>query len=74
MSTEALLNEVRKLSVSERIQFVEDVWDSIGAEQPDFPLTPEQRDELDRRLEDLRADPRPGEPWEQVKARILKQP
>lgn len=50
--------DYRDLSVSERIQLVEDIWDSIVAEQPDaIQLTPAQRAELDRRLEAHDADP-----------------
>ena len=74
MSTESLLNEVRKLSVKDRIRFVEEVWNSIGAEEGDFPLTAEQREEFDRRLADFESDPAAGKPWEQVKAQLLKQP
>ena len=41
-----------KLSVAERIQLAEDLWDSIP-ESTDVPLTDAQKTELDRRLEDL---------------------
>jgi putative addiction module component (TIGR02574 family) len=36
-------------------------------------LTDEQRKELSRRAEEADADPEGGEPWEQVKAEILKE-
>jgi putative addiction module component (TIGR02574 family) len=65
------LSDILKLSVSERIQLVEDIWDSIAAEKEAPPLTPEQREELDRRLDDAEANPGVGRPWEEVKARLL---
>jgi putative addiction module component (TIGR02574 family) len=58
-----------KLSVAERIQLAEDLWDSIP-ESADIPLTDAQRAELDRRLDDLEQHPDSGEPWEAVRARL----
>jgi putative addiction module component (TIGR02574 family) len=71
MSTISLA-DITKLSVSERIQLVEDIWDSIAADSESFPLTDEQRDELDRRLDDLEANPEDGVPWSEVKASLLR--
>jgi putative addiction module component (TIGR02574 family) len=42
------LNELR---LDERIKLVEDLWDSIAADQKALRLTPGQRAELDRRLD-----------------------
>ena len=58
-----------KLSVAERIQLAEDLWDSIP-ESPDIALNDAQKAELDRRLEDLEQHPDAGEPWEVVRARF----
>lgn len=44
------------LSINERILLVEAIWDSIAADQAMLPLTPEQRDELDRRLDAYETD------------------
>ncbi len=67
------INDFRKLSVAERIQLVEDIWDSIAIESPDaLELTPEQRAELRRRLEAHRVDPSTSIPWEQVRAELFK--
>lgn len=61
-----------KLSVSERIQLVEDIWDSIAAEAPDtVSLSQEQKDELQRRLAAHRVDPSSAVPWEQVRSRLF---
>lgn len=71
MSTEALLNEVRKLGIDQRIRFIEEVWQSIGEDDPSSLLDHETRAELDRRLSDHQSDPEAGSPWESVKQRIL---
>jgi putative addiction module component (TIGR02574 family) len=43
--------DLLELSVSERIQLVEDLWDSIVAVPESIQLTEAQRQELDRRLD-----------------------
>ena len=64
--------DILNLSVSERIQLVEDIWDSI-AEVPDsLSLTDEQKTELDRRLDAYHQDPTNGSPWDEVLSRIRK--
>lgn len=39
--------KLQALPLGERIKLVEDIWDSIAAEQATLTLTPEQRAELD---------------------------
>jgi putative addiction module component (TIGR02574 family) len=63
--------DLSKLSVAERIQLAEDLWDSIP-ESADIPLTDAQKAELDRRLADLEQHPHAGEPWEVVRARLYE--
>jgi len=65
--------QLRQLSVVERLQLVEDLWDSIAADAPDaaFPMTPELAAELDRRLAEADADPGAGRSWEEVRAHLL---
>ena len=59
------------LSVSERIQLVEDIWDSIAEVPESVPLTDKQKAELDRRLDAYRKNPKTGSPWTMVRERIL---
>ena len=65
-------DDLRKLPLEERIRLVEDLWDSIAADQSLLPLTPEQRTELDRRLDAYQADGNPGHLAEDVIADIKK--
>lgn len=66
-----LLPDLLKLSVAERIQLVEDIWDSIAAEPQGVEMSDELREELDLRLEQQASNPGVGRPWSEVKARLL---
>jgi putative addiction module component (TIGR02574 family) len=52
--------KLRELPVEERIKLVEDLWDSIAADKKALPVTPEQRAELDRRLDAYEMDKNDG--------------
>ncbi len=56
---------IDKLSVDDRIVLVEDIMDSIAADED---LTEAQRAELELRLADDDANPDDTVPWEQVEA------
>ncbi len=59
-----------ELSVPERLQLVQAIWDSI---EPDaVPIGDRERQELDRRLDSYSQNPEAGKPWEEVKARLLR--
>ncbi|HEY2143832.1 MAG TPA: addiction module protein [Candidatus Udaeobacter sp.] len=65
------IQDLKRLPVSERIQLVEDLWDSIADDSPVMGLNPEHIAELDRRLDALEAQPKAGTPWEIARERIL---
>ena len=52
--------KLQNLPVEERIRLVEDIWDSIAADQKALPLTTDQKAELDRRLDAYEIDKNPG--------------
>jgi putative addiction module component (TIGR02574 family) len=62
---------IDRLSVGERLQLVQDIWDSLEDEVSGLPLSEAQRHELDRRLAALEANPDAVVPWEEVEARAL---
>jgi len=70
MSTQ--LEDVLQLSVSERIQLAEDIWDSIAANPDSLPLTDAERQELDRRLNSYARNPDEGVPWDDLKKQVHK--
>ena len=53
--------ELHNLHIDEQIRLVEDLWDSIAAEQEGLHLTKEQRVEFDRRLDSYEADGNQGQ-------------
>ncbi|OAI47903.1 hypothetical protein AYO44_08475 [Planctomycetaceae bacterium SCGC AG-212-F19] len=60
-----------RLSVAERIQLIQELWESLAPEVEREPLTDAERQELDRRLEALKTDPNNVVPWGEVEARAL---
>lgn len=71
MSSHPLLKvEISQLSVAERIQLAEDLWDSISEQQEELPLSEAQQQELDRRLESYKQNPTNGSSWTEVKKRL----
>jgi putative addiction module component (TIGR02574 family) len=71
MSLHPLLKfDISELSIAERIQLAEDLWDSILEQQEELPLSSTQQQELDRRLENYQKNPTSGSSWEEVKKRL----
>ncbi|HEX3247865.1 MAG TPA: addiction module protein [Pyrinomonadaceae bacterium] len=66
-----LTEEAKKLSIAERINLVEEIWDSIAEENGCFELSEAQKQELDRRLEAYRANPSRGRTWQEIKSEFL---
>jgi putative addiction module component (TIGR02574 family) len=67
----ATIEDLKKLPVSEKIQLVEDLWDSIAAETSPIGLSPQHIAELDYRLDALEKNPSHGTPWSTVREKIL---
>ena len=61
------IQEILKLSVAERIELVEAIWDSIVDSPENLPVTAAQKRELDRRLAEYRANPTAGRTWEEIR-------
>ena len=71
MSLHPLLKfDISELSIAERIQLAEDIWDSILEQQEELPLIQAQQQELERRLENYEKNPTNGSSWEDVKKRL----
>jgi len=59
------------LSIQERIQLVEDIWDTIATEAGSVELTEEEKKIIDERLDTYHQNPDLGSPWEDVFKRIV---
>ncbi|MBI3697658.1 MAG: addiction module protein [Acidobacteria bacterium] len=62
--------DIASLSSEERLRLLEELWESLSATPEAIPLTTAQREELDRRLEELDREGPNGIPWEEVLHRI----
>ena len=59
--------------MAERIQLVEDLWDSIARTQGvDLPIPEWQKAELERRRQEYMRNPESAKPWSEIKGSILE--
>ena len=58
------------MTPEERLELVEEIWDSLAERPETVPLTAGQKAELDRRLEEMERDGGDGIPWEEVLRQI----
>jgi putative addiction module component (TIGR02574 family) len=70
MSTQ--LSDILQLTIAERIQLAEDIWDSVAAFPEAIPLTEAQREELDRRLQAYAENPNEGISWVELRDKLRK--
>ena len=63
--------DVLELSISERIQLVEDIWDTIACEPEAIALSEEEKRVIDDRLKAYHSNPDLGAPWQDVYKRIV---
>lgn len=59
-----------QLSLAERVELAQQLWDSVHADACAAPFTPEQQAELDRRIEAIDSGEIICEPWETVHDRL----
>ncbi len=50
-------SDLHKLPVSEKLRIVEALWDDIGASEEPIVLQPWQKDEAERRNNEIKANP-----------------
>ncbi len=63
-----------ELSIPERIELLQRLWDELAAQPENIELTDAQRAELDRRLDDYRRDPNAGVSWESLRENLRNAP
>ncbi len=61
---------IDSLSPKERLPLIEELWESLSESPEAVTLTGAQREELDRRLDDLERSEPEGIPWEEVLPQI----
>ncbi len=64
------IEKILKLGVSDRIELVEAIWDSVVEDPGALPVTEAQKHELERRLAEYRVNPNAGRTWEEVRGSL----
>ncbi len=62
--------DIHHLSAAERLRLLEELWDSLSRQPDQVPLTEAQRQDLDRRLDEVEAGDAEGVPWDEVLRQI----
>ena len=65
-----LLDNALQLSVAERLELIERLWDSLAVK--DLPMMEAERRLLDERIADMGANPVAQSSWLEAKARLNK--
>jgi len=64
--------DIRTLSVADRLELLEEIWDSLGATPEAIPVTDAQHRELARRRRAHAQNPSAAKSWAQVRARLRR--
>ncbi len=59
-----------QMTTTERILYVQELWDRIAADAAQQPLSPRKVAEVDRRVDEYRSHPETSIPWDQVRERM----
>ena len=70
LSDMSAITELKALSVPERLQLVEDLWDSIASDQTALPDHPQVVEEVRLRRARFEGEPSSGLSWDQLKRKI----
>jgi putative addiction module component (TIGR02574 family) len=68
----AEIGHLLQLSVPQKLEIVEELWDSIAATPESVPVPDWQKEELARRKAEYLQHPESGVPWEEAKERIRR--
>jgi len=66
--------DLKRLSRDEQFDLLDQLWESLGRDPEAFPLTDSQKEELDRRLDELEAEGPTGLTWDEVVAQARAHP
>lgn len=66
-----VLDQIRQLPVGQRIQLVEDIWDTLVGDAANISLSNEQVEELGQRRRALLKDPSSAIPWADARRELM---
>ncbi len=70
MDLQTVLTAVESWPAADRLRLIKEVWESLDAAPETVALTEARKQDLQRRLDAYRDDPRAGSSWEKVKTRL----
>jgi len=72
MDVATIMKAVGTWPVEERLRLIEEVWDTLSHPESGASLSEAQKQDLQRRLDAYRDNPKTGSKWEEVKARLRR--
>lgn len=63
---------IDRLPVDQRVELVQEIWDSIAHEMGLLPPAPDEKMELERRLAEDQMSPEGVLAWDEIKAEAVK--
>lgn len=67
--------DLLKLTVAERLELIEELWDSIASDPnaaAEIPISEDECALLDERIREYESNPSAARPWSDVRAELLK--
>ena len=61
-----------ELSVAEKLEYVQSLWDLIAASPQDVPVPDWHREVINQRMATRETDPTAGEPWDAVRDALVE--
>ena len=66
-----LSEQIMPLTVAERLQLIEEIWNSISNHESEIALTSAQQEEIERRLESYTDIKNQGKSWQEIKQKFV---
>jgi putative addiction module component (TIGR02574 family) len=66
--------QIDRLSRDEQLELLDQLWETLGRDPEALPLTPAQKQDLDRRLDELESDGPVGVSWDEAVDQIRSRP
>jgi putative addiction module component (TIGR02574 family) len=67
----SLTEQIRHLSIPEKVLLVQDIWDELLEETNEFPISAAQKTEIQRRSEADKENPAEARAWTEIRDEIL---
>jgi len=66
--------QIDRLSRDEQLELLDQLWETLGRDPEALPLTPAQKQDLDRRLDELESEGPVGMSWDAAVDQIRSPP